>query len=159
MIYLLGILFSWESILVSVNRSALLHYTPEEMFKLVTDIESYPRFLPWCSGAKILSQEDDGATARIDFSVGNVSKSFTTRNVHRLNEEIAMQLVDGPFSELQGYWRFQPLGEYGCKISLSLDYDFSNRVVGMVVGPVFGNIANSLVDSFQKRAVEVYGTR
>jgi len=70
-----------------------------------------------------------------------------------------MQLVDGPFSELQGYWRFQSLGEDGCKISLSLDYDFSNRMVSMVVGPVFSNIANSLVDSFQKRAVEIYGAR
>ncbi len=145
--------------MVSVNRSALLHYTPEEMFNLITDIESYPDFLPWCSGAEILSQEDDGATARIEFSVGNVRKSFTTRNVHRVNEEVAMQLVDGPFSELHGYWRFHPLGEEGCKITLSLDYDFSNRVVSMVVGPVFGNIANSLVDSFQKRAVEIYGAR
>ncbi len=145
--------------MVSVNRSALLHYTPEEMFKLVTDIESYPGFLPWCSGAEILSQQDNGVTARIEFSVGNVSKSFTTSNVHRLNEEVAMQLVAGPFSELHGYWRFQPLGEDGCKISLSLDYDFSNRMVSMVVGPVFSNIANSLVDSFQKRAVEIYGAR
>jgi ribosome-associated toxin RatA of RatAB toxin-antitoxin module len=104
-------------------------------------------------------QEAHGATARIDFSVGNVSKSFTTRNVHRTNEEVAMQLVDGPFSELQGFWLFQPLGEEGCKISLSLNYDFSSRMLSLVVGPVFGNIANTLVDSFQKRAVEIYGKR
>jgi ribosome-associated toxin RatA of RatAB toxin-antitoxin module len=145
--------------LISIDRSALLHYTPEEMFKLVTDVEAYPEFLPWCSGAEILSQEDNGMIARIDFSVGNVSKSFTTRNVHRENEEVDITLVDGPFSELQGYWHFHPLGGEGCKINLSLVYDFSNRMVSMVVGPVFGNIVNSLVDSFQKRAVEVYGTR
>ena len=145
--------------MVSIYRSALLAYTPEEMFNLVTDIEAYPRFLPWCSGAEILIQEEHGATACIDFSVGNVSKSFTTRNVHRANEEVAMQLVDGPFSELQGFWLFQPLGEEGCKISLSLNYDFSSRMLSLVVGPVFSNIANTLVDSFQKRAVEIYGKR
>ena len=145
--------------MVSIYRSALLAYTPEEMFNLVTDIEAYPQFLPWCSSAEVLMQEEHGATARIDFSVGNVSKSFTTRNVHRANEEVAMQLVDGPFSELQGFWLFQPLGEEGCKISLSLNYDFSSRMLSLVVGPVFSNIANTLVDSFQKRAVEIYGKR
>ena len=143
----------------SIDRSALLPYTPEEMFKLVTDVEAYPEFLPWCSGSEILAQEDEGVVACIDFSVGNVSKSFTTRNVHRGCEEISMQLVNGPFSELQGFWRFQRLGEQGCKINLSLHYDFSSRMVGMVVGPVFNTIANSLVDSFTKRAVEIYGER
>ena len=143
----------------SIDRSALLPYTAEEMFSLVADVESYPKFLPWCSGSRILSQEEDGMTASIDFSVGNVSKSFATRNVHKGFEEITLQLVDGPFSELQGHWRFQQLGEEGCKIHLTLNYDFSNRMLSMVVGPVFNTIANSLVDSFHKRAVEIYGER
>lgn len=143
----------------SIDRSALLPYTPEEMFSLVTDIEAYPEFLPWCSGSKILSEEEGGVTARIGFSVGNVSKSFTTRNVHQGVNEIDIQLVDGPFSELQGLWRFRPLGEQGCKINLTLNYDFSNRMVSMVVGPVFNTIANSLVDSFHKRAIAIYGER
>ena len=143
----------------SIDRSALLPYTPEEMFKLVTDIKAYPEFLPWCSSSEILARENDGVIACIDFSVGKVSKSFTTRNVHHGCEEIAMQLVEGPFSELQGFWRFRPLGEHGCKINLSLHYDFSSRVLSMVVGPVFNTIANSLVDSFTKRAVEIYGER
>ena len=143
----------------SIDRSALLPYTPEEMFSLVTDIESYPEFLPWCSGSRILSQEEDGVTASIDFSVGNVSKSFTTRNVHKGFNEIDIQLVSGPFSKLQGLWRFRPLGEQGCKINLTLNYDFSNHMVSMVVGPVFNKIANSLVDSFHQRAIAIYGER
>ncbi len=70
-----------------------------------------------------------------------------------------MQLVDGPFRALQGRWCFEPLGDVGCKISLFLEYEFSSRMVSLVVGPVFNKIANTLVDAFQKRAVEVYGKR
>ena len=70
-----------------------------------------------------------------------------------------MRLVDGPFSRLEGSWRFEPLGDAGCKISLNLEYDFSSRMVSMVTGPVFNKIANSLVDAFRNRAVEVYGKR
>jgi len=142
-----------------VDRSALVHYSNEEMFALVSDIDAYPQFLPWCSGAAILSQQDNEVSARIDFSVSGVSKSFTTRNTHQPGHEISMQLIDGPFSELQGRWRFEPLGDEGSKISLLLEYDFASKMVSLAVGPVFNKIANTLVDAFQKRAVEVYGPR
>jgi len=145
--------------LESIDRSALVSYTPQEMFALVTDVNAYPQFMPWCSGAEVLSSESNGMVARIDFAVGGVSKSFTTRNRHEPDAEVGIQLVDGPFSQLQGRWRFEPLGEEGCKISLFMEYDFSSKMVSMVVGPVFSKIANSLVDAFQKRAAEVYGQR
>jgi ribosome-associated toxin RatA of RatAB toxin-antitoxin module len=143
----------------SVDRSALVPYTPQEMFALVSDIESYPRFLPWCHGARILTRDIDEVRARIEFAVGGMTRSFTTRNRHQINIMIEMHLVDGPFSRLNGFWRFDPLGEEGSKIALFLEYDFSNRVLGMVVGPIFGQIANTLVDAFQQRAVEIYGPR
>ena len=142
-----------------INRSALLPYTPQEMFILVSDIESYPDFLPWCTVARVLSREYDEVRACIDFTVSGVTRSFTTRNRHQINKMIEMQLVEGPFSRLNGCWQFEPLGEEGCKISLFLEYDFSSRMLGMVVGPVFSQIANTLVDSFQKRAIEIYGSR
>lgn len=143
----------------SIDRSALLPYTPQEMFDLVTDIESYPLFLPWCQGSRILSSGIDEVRASIDFAVGSMTKSFTTRNRYQLNKMVEMHLVDGPFSRLDGCWRFDPLGDEGCKISLFLEYDFSSHMLSKVVGSVFGHIANSLVDAFQQRAVEVYGPR
>ena len=143
----------------TIDRSALVHYTPQEMFALVSDVESYPAFLPWCTGAEILSQAGDEICGRVAFSVSGVNKSFATCNQLRPYDEIDMQLLEGPFKQLQGRWRFDPLGEEGCKVSLFLEYDFSSKVVSLVVGPVFNKIANSLVDAFQKRAVEVYGDR
>ena len=143
----------------SVDRSALVPYTPREMFELVSDIEAYPRFLPWCRGARVFERDTDEVRASIEFAVGGVTRSFTTRNRHQVNKMIEMHLVDGPFSQLDGFWRFDPLGEEGSKIALFLEYDFSNRVLALVVGPIFGQIANTLVDAFQQRAVEVYGPR
>jgi ribosome-associated toxin RatA of RatAB toxin-antitoxin module len=142
-----------------IDRSALVPYSTDEMFALVSDIEAYPQFLPWCSEAVILSQEGDKLSARIAFSVRGVSKSFTTRNRLRPGAEIYMKLVEGPFSQLEGRWRFEPLGNAGSKISLFMEYDFSSKMVSFAVGPVFNKIANTLVDAFQKRAAEVYGKR
>ena len=143
----------------SIDRSALVPYSPGEMFALVSDVDAYPQFLPWCSDAEVLDAADNEVTARIDFSLSGVSKSFTTRNHHEPDRRIEIRLVEGPFSDLQGYWQFDPLGDTGCRISLSLKYDYSSRIVKMVVGPVFGQIANTLVDAFQQRAAQVYGER
>lgn len=134
-------------------------YTPREIFDLVSDVDAYPSFLPWCSAASILVRGEDDVQARISFSVGGVSKSFTTRNRYEGTQAIHMQLIDGPFRYLQGSWRFVALGDDGCRISLDLEYDFASRMLAMVTGPVFNKIANSLVDAFRLRAIEVYGER
>lgn len=143
--------------MTTISRSALVPYTPAQMFALVTDIESYPEFLPWCRSARILSRSEDEIKATLEIAKGGIHKSFTTRNRHQQNKMVAIHLVEGPFRQLEGFWRFDELGNKGSKISLDLEFDFSSRLLGMMVGPVFTQIADTLVDSFQQRARQVYG--
>lgn len=145
--------------MTTVNKSALVPYSPAEMFALIDDIERYPEFLPWCAAARVLARSDDEVRATLALSKSGVEKSFTTRNRNQKNKMIEVSLVEGPFRHLRGFWRFDALGEHGCKVSLDMEFEFSSRVLGMVVGPVFSQVANSLVDSFRKRAVNVYGKR
>jgi ribosome-associated toxin RatA of RatAB toxin-antitoxin module len=142
-----------------ISRSALVPYTPEEMFALVSDIESYPAFLPWCRHAEIHSQNDGELHATIEMAKAGVHKAFSTRNRLQPGKLIEMHLLEGPFKRLDGFWRFDRLGDEGCKVSLDMQFEFASKVLGAVVGPVFSQIANSLVDAFQKRAVQVYGKR
>lgn len=144
----------------TVTKSVLLWYSPDEMFALVTDVPAYPKFLPWCDHTKVLSQDQEGMVAEIGISLGGVRQSFTTRNVHVPGREVRIELVDGPFSQLEGQWRFIPLGngtERACRVELELRYAFRNAALRALVGPVFDGIASSLVDAFVKRAGEVYG--
>lgn len=151
----------WGVTLTTISKSALVPYTPAEMFALVSDIEAYPQFLPWCRSATVTARSGDGDEVRatIELSKGGVEKAFTTCNRHQANKMIEMRLVEGPFRRLDGFWRFDALGESACKVSFDLDFEFSSRMLGLVVGPVFNQIANSLVDSFHRRAAEVYGKR
>ena len=144
----------------TVNKSVLIWYRPEEMYALVVDVAAYPKFLPWCDTAAVVSGDDTGMTARIGIAFGGVHQTFTTRNRHTPDRAVAMQLVDGPFSRLDGEWRFHPLGDgtqRACKVDLVLNYGFDNVALGALVGPVFDRIAGSLVDAFVKRAEQVYG--
>jgi ribosome-associated toxin RatA of RatAB toxin-antitoxin module len=145
--------------MTAVNKSALVPYSPTEMFALVDGVERYPEFLPWCKSARVLERSGDELRATLVLSMSGVEKSFTTCNRNQKNKMIEISLVEGPFRHLRGFWRFDPLGEAGCKVSLDMEFEFSSRVLGLVVGPVFSQVANSLVDSFLKRAVDVYGKR
>lgn len=140
-----------------IQRSALVPYSAHQMYELVNDSARYPEFLPWCTGARVLKNEPGERTASLDLSKGGVSKSFTTVNRLFPGERIEMSLVEGPFKELAGVWRFTPLGESGCKIELDLSFEFSSKLIAMAFGSVFSQIAASLVEAFQKRAVQIHG--
>ena len=148
-----------------VKKSVLLWYSPHEMYSLVTDIPAYPQFLPWCERADVLAEDEGSVTARLQLSFAGVGQAFTTRNEHVPDERVHMVLVDGPFSTLDGTWRFLPLNAPGkdgapaCKIEFDLRYEFANAALEMVISPVFDRIANTLVDSFVKRAEQVHGPR
>lgn len=144
--------------MANVNRSALVPFSAEQMYKLVDDIETYTEFLPWCSSAEVHSRTDDTVEASIGIAKGSVHKEFRTRNVLKKDKQIEMQLVDGPFKYLHGYWTFNELKSDACKVSLDLDYEFSNKIVSLAIGPVFNQVANTLVDSFVQRARDYYGS-
>ena len=140
-----------------VNKSALVPYSAEQMYKLVDDVSSYQQFLPWCGASEEISREGNVVVGSVTISKGSVKKSFTTKNILTKNEQIEIILVDGPFKKLQGFWRFTELKPGACKVSLDLEYEFSSKILGVVVGPVFNQVANTMVDSFVKQARVVYG--
>lgn len=127
------------------------------MFNLVAGIEDYPKFLPWCSGVEVRPQEDGSVVASLAIQYRGVRQTFTTSNVNTPHSSIKMRLVDGPFKVLEGTWSIKQLREDACKVDLDLHYEFSSAILEQLIGPVFGMIANSMVDSFCKRAETVYG--
>lgn len=140
-----------------INKSALVSYPAADVYKLVADIESYPEFLSWCSGAKILSNENNIVEASISISYHGLNKAFTTHNKNNPGKSIEMKLVDGPLQYLDGIWRFQELDAGSSKVILDIDFEISNPVMRMAMGSVFEKIANSMVEEFVTRADVIYG--
>ncbi len=144
----------------TVSKSVLIWYSPQEMYILVTDVDQYPQFLPWCDRARVVSVDETGMMAEIGISFSGIRQTFTTRNTHVENRQVAIKLVNGPFSKLDGEWNFVPIGDglqRACRVELTLHYGFDNAALGKIVGPVFDKIARSMVEAFVKRAMQVYG--
>ena len=140
-----------------ISRQALVRYTAAQMFGLVEDIESYPKFLPWCRVARIVEREEGMVKAHLTLAKGAIEKSFTTINRSVPHGRIDISLVEGPFHSLEGVWLFEDFGPQGSKVSLDLRFEFLNPLLRFTLGPVFHQIANTLVDAFVHRARQIYG--
>ncbi|MDB5805883.1 MAG: putative oligoketide cyclase/lipid transport protein [Betaproteobacteria bacterium] len=140
-----------------IRKSALLPYSAERMFDLVARVTDYPQFMPWCGGAREAAAPDGRVRATVDINYHGVKSSFTTLNRNEPHSAIAMQFVDGPFSALDGLWRFTSLTGDACKVEFNLDYEFAGGIFGKLVAPVFDVIAKSFIDAFSKRAEALYG--
>ena len=141
----------------SISRSALVMHSTEQMYQLINDVLAYPQFLPDCSNSKIISQDESSVTASLLVSKAGLKKWFTTKNTLVSNQKVTLQLVDGPFTTLEGHWLLTPLSEDACKVSLELEYEFSNKMLDIAFGRLFNHMTNNMVQAFTQRAKQVYG--
>ncbi len=140
-----------------VHKSALVRYSARKMFDLVDAVEKYPEFLPWCSASCILKREGNIVEAELEISRRAFRQTFATRNLVIPGQEIRMTLLRGPFSYLEGFWRFQPLREDASKISLDLSFEMNSRLGSLAFGAVFNQICDTMVSAFTQRARDLYG--
>ena len=140
----------------TVHREALVPFSAAQMFALVHNVADYADFLPWCESTEILEHDDVHMRASISLAHSGIRKTFTTSNRYQMDKIIEIKLVDGPFSHLEGFWQFKPLGDEGCKVIFDLEFEFSNRIIKMALGSIFNQIATTMVESFCRRAHEVY---
>lgn len=146
--------------MTTIKRNALVHYSPQEMFQLVNNVGDYSTFLPWCRSSAVLSETETEMEASLEIAKGVLNQTFTTHNKLTQGQRIEIELVNGPFKKLTGFWQFDALKtENACKVNLVLEFEFNNAMISLAARPIFTQIANSLVDAFCKRAVEVYGER
>lgn len=143
----------------NISKTAVVPYSAEQMYALVNDIESYPEFLPWCTGASVQNRTDTGLIASVSLAAGRIQHSFTTENTMRPGRQIDVRLISGPFSYLNGTWKFEPAGNSLCRIDLQMNFEFRNKLLKLTLSPVFNQFMTRLVSAFVERAEKIHGRR
>lgn len=139
-----------------VHRSALVSYSPAQMYELVRDVDRYPRFLGWVRNAEVHYQDDTHQLATLEVQLAGLVRRFTTRNTLFPDEKLVMQLDKGPFEDLSGSWQFAPVGD-GCRVSLDLRFHVSGSILLRPFQRNFSRMADRMVDDFTRRADQVHG--
>lgn len=141
-----------------IKQSDLVPYTAEEMFALIADVEAYPEFVPGCERSWVEWRDGNRFRAGMAVRKGKVAFSFRTEQTAEPPVRLDMRLVEGPFRKLEGGWLLAP-NALGSRVSLALDFEFENRLVGAALSPVFKLMTGALVSSFRERAVKIHGRR
>lgn len=141
--------------MADIKRSALMPYPARVMYDIVNDVERYPEFLPWCGGVKLQQVSETSMEASILMQAAGLNHWFKTRNHMVPGESIEIALLEGPFSRLEGYWRFTPIDTDGCKIELVLQFEIKHSLAAAIIKPAFTRIANTMVESFCQRAQDL----
>jgi len=136
-------------------RSAIVEHSAEQMFALVDDIESYPRFLPWCRAAKVDERAAGWVQATLSVGMRGVKQTFSTRNELHPPEAMEMRLLKGPFRHFAATWRFKPLSAQACSVEFSLEYEMAGPLARLLE-PLFDHIADTMVDAFTRRANDLH---
>ena len=139
-----------------VEKTVLVMHSAEQMYALVDAVESYPQFLPWCSGVDLIGRDDTKTTATLHIAFHGIKQNFTTENHKTFPSLMEIKLINGPFKHLEGDWQFIRLSDEACKIVFRLNYEFSNIFLEKLIAPVFGHICNTFVDGFVVRADKIY---
>jgi len=141
--------------MTTVKKSKVVPYSPLQMYALVDDISQYASFLPYCTDAVVHHRDNDEVQATLSISAAGFTKSFTTRNRLQPNKMIEIRLVEGPFSHLEGFWRFDAVDE-GCLVSFDMEFEVAGKLMSMMLGPIFEQVSEKMVDAFCDRARTVY---
>ncbi len=140
--------------MIEIKKTVIVPFTAETMYNLVSDVENYSKYLPWCRKSEIRSTNANTTEGAVYIEYLKVKTHFVTRNTNTPFSKIEMELIEGPFHNLDGSWVFIPLGDKGCKIEFLLQYKFSNLILEKIIGPVFSYISKNIVDCFIKEARE-----
>jgi len=135
----------------------ILPYTPDQLYKLVSDIESYPKFIPWCEGARIIEQDGDAILADLIIHFRGVRGKYTSRVIlDEPNKEISVELAQGPFHHLYQGWKFNKIAGQGTRIEFDIDFKLRNFLMEKMVDLMFDTACEKMMDAFTKRANEIY---
>ena len=141
----------------SFRRTAVMPYSREQMFAIVRDVNRYAEFLPWCRSAAVVSEQGEELVARMDLSRGPLTRRFTTRNIVHDPEWITMELIEGPLEKLSGRWAFTATSEKSCRVTVTLDIEFTSPIAARLFGIMFNPAADKLVQAFREQADRIYG--
>ena len=139
-----------------IARTALVPYSPQQMFDLVEDFERYPQFVPWVASAQILERGDGYVVGQLEMQRSGLRERFATRVSFTPPERIEMSLVEGPFKTLYGLWSFTPIQDRGTKVSLKMQFEFSHALASLLLSKTFEKNCSQLVDAFVQRARALY---
>lgn len=139
------------------QEKKILPYSRKQLFDLIVDIESYPKFLPWCVGSRITKTEgEDLIWADLMIGYKMFREKFSSKVILEHPHSITVEYQSGPMSHLRNYWRLQEMPGGHTEIDFFVDFEFKSKIFQSLSVIFLNEIIKRMVAAFEERAEELY---
>ena len=135
----------------------VLPYSADQLFALVSEIDRYPEFLPWCIAARHRKREGNVVWSDLIIGFRMIREHFTSKVTLDPPSRIDVEYVDGPLRYLRNHWEFIDLPDGGCEIDFYVEFEFKSRLLQKLIGALFHEAVTRMVRAFEARAKDLYG--
>jgi coenzyme Q-binding protein COQ10 len=141
----------------SLKTRKRIHHPWADLFDLVADIESYPKFVPCCQRTQIVARKADGAdrtviVSRMTVGLSALHVSYANRTIaDRKERQISVEAIDGPLRYLKVVWTFNPDGDEWTGVEFTVKYEFSSPMLALLASGIFDSMFRQILDAFEKR--------
>lgn len=142
------------------EEKRFLNFSAEQLYKLVLDVNNYPKFVPWCSKCKIISSEPNKIVADMDIKFGIFEDSYRSLITHKQTENgftIEIEQLSGPFLTLDTKWSFVEKDNMSSILEFKIDFEFESNIANKIITPIFSQTTKTMIKAFEERARRIYG--
>lgn len=144
--------------MLSYRENKVLNFSADQLFEMVSDVRSYPDFLPWCVGSRVQTKTKTHMVADLVIGFSVFRERFTSNiSMDPENHTVDTKLVKGPFKNLSNHWKFKQLETGGTQVDFAVEFEFKSRILQRAIEPMFAQAQKRMVSAFEKRAHDLYG--
>lgn len=140
-----------------LSKIASAPYSQQQLYDLVIDVASYPKFLPFCTKTIIHESSDLHMIADMHIGYKSFTGAFRSNVTKEFPHLIRTEQTHGSLKYLHSSWSFQPDTTTSSNVEFTIDFEPKSWLIGKLINPILDEMANVMLQSFLNRAKVIYG--
>ena len=137
--------------MIKIEKKVHSNSSAENLYGLVSEVESYSEFIPWCEKSIIERRVHDYFFAKLNMKYLLFSGSFVSKvTLYDYERRINALGVKGSFRYLEANWVFDEYDD-GTLVSVNLELDLNNIILEKAIDSASGILIKETISSFEKR--------